>query len=170
MSRQTPESTSASSTDFVCIQTMWRSCGTYVWNKARGHPRMCGYFEPCSEWLLQDSGDHIERSMTTERLKRLRHPVSSHYFSEFPFETGVGVAGFQKRFSFETYYMRRRQPDPELRQYIGDLVRRADCTHRRAAMKFCRFGLRSGWLRQAFSPSIVYVLREPDAMFRSYWS
>ena len=37
-------------------------------------------------------------------------------------------------------------------------------------MKFCRFGLRSGWLRQAFSPSIVYVLREPDAMFRSYWS
>jgi hypothetical protein len=161
----------AAGNSFVCLQTMWRSCGTYLWSKFRNQPSFCAFIEPCHEKLLFATSEMFQKDMNDGVTSTLRHPqIDRHYFSEFPFEENGGVKFFQKRFSFEHYNLPERAEDEELRQYISFLLQWAECQNRRAFAKFCRFGMKTAWLKRNFASTMIYVVRDPDAMFRSYWS
>jgi hypothetical protein len=150
---------------------MWRSCGTYLWNKFRGLPGFCAFAEPCHEKLLFSTSATFQKEMEEGVAAKLRHPpLDQHYFAEFPFEPAGGVRFFQKRFSFENYYLAEDAADTELEQYLAYLATYARQQNRRPLAKFCRFGLRTAWMKRVLGPTAIYVVREPDAMFRSYWS
>lgn len=156
---------------FVCLQTMWRSCGTYLWSKFRNNPGFCAFIEPCHEKLLFATSAMFQKDMEEGVTDTLRHPrIDKHYFAEFRFQPSGGVQFFQKRFSFENYYLPEGVPDLELKRYISSLLDLARGQNRRGFAKFCRFGMKTAWLKKTFAPVAIYVVRDPDAMFRSYWS
>jgi len=156
---------------FVCLQTMWRSCGTYLWSKFRNNPDFCAFIEPCHEKLLFATSEMFQKDMEGGVTTTLRHPpIDKHYFAEFPFQENGGVPFFHKRFSFENYYLPEETADLELERYITSLTDVARSQNRRSFTKFCRFGMKTAWLKKNFAPMIIYVVRDPDAMFRSYWS
>jgi hypothetical protein len=156
---------------FVCLQTMWRSCGTYLWSKFRNDPSFCTFIEPCHEKLLSASSEMFQKDMEGGITETLRHPViDKHYFAEFPFQENGGVKFFQKRFSFENFYLPEDALDFGLDQYISYLLTCARDKDQRSFAKFCRFGMKTAWLKKNFQPTMIYVVRDPDAMFRSYWS
>ena len=162
---------SARSNSFVCLQTMWRSCGTYLWSKFRNDPSFRTFIEPCHEKLLFATSEMFQKDMEEGVTDTLRHPpIDKHYFAEFPFQQNGGVKFFQKRFSFEDHYLSEHALDHELKQYMSFLLELARNQNRRAFTKFCRFGLKTAWLKKTFDPTVIYVVRNPDAMFRSYWS
>ncbi len=102
---------------------------------------------------------------------KLRHPSTDrHYFAEYPFQNGGGVKFFQKRFSFENYYIPEGVADPQLEQYLSYLVAFARQNNHRPFAKFCRFALRTQWLKRTLPSVSCYVVRAPETMFRSYWS
>ena len=155
----------------VAVQTMWRSCGTYIWSKFREDAYFHAYDEPLHEKLLGTTQESFQREKEEGVEARLRHPaMDRHYFAEYPLQTGGGVPFFEKRFSFERYFMQAEESDPELRQYLAHLIACAHRQGRRPVAKFCRAGLRTAWLARNFSPLTIYLLRDPEAMFRSYWS
>lgn len=159
------------SNPFVCLQTMWRSCGTYLWNKFRNNHNFCTFIEPCHEKLLFATSEMFQKDMEEGVTTTLRHPhIDRHYFAEFPFQENGGVRYFQKRFSFEDYYLPEETDDEGLKQYITSLLDIARNQNRRSFTKFCRFGMKTAWLKKNFAPTMIYVVRDPDAMFRSYWS
>jgi hypothetical protein len=155
----------------ICVQTTWRSCGTYIWSKFRQRPLFHAYFEPCSEWLTAASAEAIHRSVRRTHRSDLRHGgMADSYFDEFPFASGGGVEYFQRRFSFENYYLPPDARDDDFERYIAFLLAHARSRQRVPVLKCCRYGLRAGWLDRVFRPSSIYVVRNPDAVFRSYWS
>jgi hypothetical protein len=156
---------------FICLQTMWRSCGTYLWSKFRNDSGYCAFIEPCHEKLLFATSVMFQKDMDEGVTDTLRHPrIDQHYFAEFRFQPGGGVQFFQKRFSFEDYYLSGDVADRELERYIASLLDLARGQNRRGFTKFCRFGMKTAWLKKTFAPTVIYVARDPDAMFRSYWS
>lgn len=160
-----------SSDSLVCLQTMWRSGGTYVWSKFRADGRFRTYDEPCHERLLTETPAAFEEESRTGITNKLRHPeLDRHYFAEFPFQEKGGVEFFRKRFSYEDYYLPPDAEDSELTKYVGNLISKAHQSGQRPLAKPCRFGLRAAWLKKQFAPISLYLLRNPDAMFRSYWS
>lgn len=155
----------------IAVQTMWRSCGTYLWNKFRQNLHFCAFDEPLHEKLLSATGESFQAEKNDGVESRLRHPsMDRHYFAEYPFLEGGGVPFFYKRFSFERYYMGAEEDDPQLQKYLSNLVLRSRQQSQRPVAKFCRAGLRTAWMAKVFSPTIIYLLRDPEAMFRSYWS
>ncbi len=157
--------------DLIAVQTMWRSCGTYLWNKFRQNPHFCAFDEPLHEKLLAATAESFQAEKNEGVESRLRHPsMAHHYFAEYPFLEGGGVSFFYKRFSFERYYMGAEEGDPQLQKYLSNLVLRAHQHSQRPVAKFCRAGLRTAWIAKVFSPTVIYLLRDPEAMFRSYWS
>jgi hypothetical protein len=156
---------------FVCLQTMWRSCGTYVWSKFRAHPRCYAYFEVCHERLIDESRETLVRTFDRRLETVLRHSgVNGSYFAEFPIQDGGGVPYFKKRFCYDDYFLAVERKDQELERYVGFLLERAWSDDRVPVIKSCRWGLKTAWLDRAFQPTSLYVLRGPDALFRSYWS
>jgi hypothetical protein len=150
---------------------MWRSCGTYVWSKFREIPQFCTFVEPFHEKLGYATTEDFEAERNQRIEFRLRHPpIDRHYFAEYPFHPNGGVPFFRKRFSFENYFMLASQQDEELHAYLSNLAVYAREQNRRPLFKFCRFGLRTAWMVQNFSPIVIYIARDPEAMFRSYWS
>jgi hypothetical protein len=161
----------AANNTFVCLQTMWRSCGTYLWSKFRNNLDFRTFIEPCHEKLLFATSEMFQKDMEGGVTTTLRHPpIDKHYFAEFSFQKNGGVRFFQKRFSFEDYYLPEVTIDQELERYITSLLDLARRQGRRSFTKFCRFGMKTAWLKKNFAPTIIYVVRDPDAMFRSYWS
>ena len=157
--------------NFICLQTMWRSCGTYIFNKFRQDESVHSYFEPCSEFLVAKSADAIRQELSDATQAGLRHTGASRQsFAAFPFAESGGVQGFMKRFAFENYYLKRDEEDPELQRYLTCLIAYAREHGKTPVAKCCRFGLRADWLDRVLSPISIYVVRNPDAMFRSYWS
>lgn len=155
----------------IILQTMWRSCGTYVWSKFREKPNFCTFVEPLHEKLLHATSASFQAERDDGVEQRLRHPpIDRHYFAEYPFLESGGVPLFRKRFSFENYFMPAEQRDPELQAYLCSLFAHSGKQGRQPLLKFCRGGLRTAWLARRFSPVMIYVVRDPDAMFRSYWS
>lgn len=153
----------------VCLQTMWRTCGTYFYSKFKRQPKFCAYLEPCSEFLMRSSPDDLQA-----RFPHLRHHLRNADFGstagEFPFAAAGAAQYFRKRFSYEPYYMAPDIVDAELTRYVSCLFDHARRQGRIPVAKFCRWGLRTAWLIRTFRPVIVYVARDPDTMFRSYWS
>ena len=155
----------------IAVQTMWRSCGTYLWSKFRQNPHFCAFDEPLHEKLLSATAESFRAEKNEGVESRLRHPsMARHYFAEYPFLEGGGVPLFHKRFSFERYYMHADEGDPQLQKYLSNLILRAHQQLQRPVAKFCRAGLRTAWMAKVFSPTVIYLLRDPEAMFRSYWS
>jgi hypothetical protein len=153
------------------MQTMWRSCGTYLWSKFRHHPEFRTFIEPGHEKLLLATPAMFKAEKDSGIVGTLRHPpLDQHYFAEFPFQDEGGVKLFRKRFSFENYYLTEDAADPEVKNYFASLLAYARAHGQRAFAKCCRFGLRAGWIKRNFSAVSIYVLRNPDSMFRSYWS
>jgi hypothetical protein len=156
---------------FVLLQTMWRSCGTYIWSKLRAQAQCHAYFEACHERLIAGSRALLAREFDRHLETVLRHSgVNGAYFAEFPVQDGGGVPYFKKRFCFEDYLLPVDRPDPEFDRYVGFLLEHAAASGRTPVIKCCRWGLKTGWLDRRFQPSTFYVLRSPDALFRSYWS
>lgn len=165
------KSKAPSNNSLIAMQTMWRSCGTYLWNKFRSDARFCAYDEPLHEKLLCATQESFQAEKNEGVEARLRHPsMDRHYFAEHPFLAGGGVPFFYKRFSFEHYYLRAEEHDPELQQYLSNLIFCARERGQRPVAKFCRAGLRTAWMAKFLSPTVIYLLRDPEAMFRSYWS
>jgi len=103
--------------------------------------------------------------------KQLRHAsLSRPYFEEFPLRNAGGLPRFLRRFVYDDYYMATGHLDQELVQYISYLLDYARAQGRVPVVKLCRWGLRTAWLQEHFASVCIYVLRAPDAMFRSYWS
>ena len=155
----------------VFIHSMWRSCGTYVFNKFRHDDSLHPYFEPCSEFLAAASPEDISAAIPDELRGNLRHTGADRQsFEAFPFTEKCGVRGFQDRFAYDRFHLSRDGDDPELRAYIKILLEHAASQGRTAVAKCCRFGLRAEWLDRVFKPVSIYVVRNPDAIFCSYWS
>ncbi len=165
----TPAAAEGRSAAGVCLQTMWRSCGTYVFNKLRKETVFHAYFEPCSEWLLGTTPEAINAAFDRQVRMDLRHD-GRQSFAEFPFSASGGVEGFNRRFPFDDFYLPRDAHDRELEEYLRRLVAHAEAAHRIPAFKCCRFGLRAQWMNRVLALATIYVVRDPDAMFRSYWS
>ncbi len=150
---------------------MWRSCGTYIWSKFREKPEFCTFVEPFHEKLLHGTSESFQAERNDGIENRLRHPaIEQHYFAEYPFQPGGGVPLFRKRFSFEHYFLRANDRDDELAGYLSNLDAHARKREKVPLFKFCRFGLRTAWLVRNMAPTVIYIVRDPDAMFRSYWS
>jgi hypothetical protein len=155
----------------IFIHSMWRSCGTFIFNKFRHDDSFHCYFEPCSEFLAAASPEGVSAAIPDEVRTNLRHTgAEKQSFGAFPFTKVNGVHGFRDRFAYDRFHMPRDAEDYELQLYISILIDHAISQNRVAVAKCCRFGLRAEWLERIFNPVSIYVVREPDAMFRSYWS
>jgi hypothetical protein len=155
----------------ICIQTMWRSCGSYFWSKFRSQSEYCSFFEICNEALLDGNTRTLNELYGRALQKRLRHAeLSNYYFAEFPVQVSGGVRHFVKRLPYEGYYLEPFVRDDQLFLYIEHLLRYADSLGKIPVMKCARWGLRTAWFRSRFALKCMYVIRSPDAMFRSWWS
>ncbi|MBL8055341.1 MAG: hypothetical protein JNK29_01520, partial [Anaerolineales bacterium] len=152
------------------VHTLWRTGGTYVWNKLR-RGAFWAYHEPFHELLLTARPDQLEAQFQDNFSGRLRHPETERqYFHEFPAAPTGGVPFFAKSFSYDDYWLPETHAHPALRHYLQHLLSHAADQGRRPAAKFCRSALRLGWLRQNFPAAHWGLLRAPRAQWESYLS
>jgi hypothetical protein len=155
----------------IFIHAMWRSCGTYIFNKFRENPAYHTYFEPCSELLTASSANEVTASLSDELHDSLRHTAGKRQsFTAFPFDDAGGVRGFKQRFAYDRFHLDKDAQDSELQEYLSLLNAHAAAQNRTTVAKCCRFGLRAEWISRVFDAVSIYIVRHPEAIFRSYWS
>ncbi|MGH9238267.1 MAG: hypothetical protein ACRD3G_09535 [Vicinamibacterales bacterium] len=155
----------------VCLQTMWRSCGTYLFSRFRQHDAFHGYWEPCHEQLADLRPGAAAAGVDRDAQALLRHQeLTDSYLKEFPVRPEGGVPFYQKRFAYDDYDLPGHAVDPAFQHYVAFLLSNARQHGKIPVLKPCRWSMRSAWLAAHFGVRCVYVLRDPDAVFRSYWS
>ncbi|MDP1603752.1 MAG: hypothetical protein Q8M03_10860 [Legionella sp.] len=155
----------------VFLHTFWRSNGTYFWELFRRNPAFRAYVEPCHEALawktLADWQSDFDRGM----VKALRHPdLKSHYFNEYPILGNGGVPLHHERFAFDRFILEPTDHDPELLIYLRFLIDYAASHGQIAAMKFCRFGLRTRYIARNIPAWNVFLCRPPEEIYASFVS
>lgn len=148
---------------------MWRSCGTYVFNKLRDCQAFHPYFEPCSEFLVAGRATAIQAAFPERFKKRLRHTGTRQSFEEYPF-SDTGVQGFNERFAFDQYYLAADAEHADLERYLLILDAHARRCGKTPVAKCCRFGLRAAWMNRVLRSTTLTLVRDPNAIFESYWS
>ena len=150
----------------IFLHGLWRTASTYFWHKLRSVSDMLCYYEPFHENL----------SLPPERIfasrpssSKMRHPeMDGHYFDGFPFSDNKPLEFYKQEFAYDLYHLRSDDPAEDLYLYIRALIGNARIQQKIPAFQFNRSALRIGWMKQRFSGSHVYLLRDPLQMWRSY--
>jgi hypothetical protein len=99
------------------------------------------------------------------------HSPTDPYFEEYrPLipRGGRGVARYQPRFAFDSYFLDPAGEDPALAAYIDGLLAVSSAYDHVAVMKFCRSLGRVGWFEQQFPDALhAVVMRNPLKQWRS---
>jgi hypothetical protein len=149
------------------LHSLFRTGGTYFWNKLRSSPGYYCYYEPFHE-LVATHQRETQVTDVADQARRLRHPdMVKPYLDEYPAGEDVGVPLFQKRFSYDDFCLEEHDDHPALKAYVDSLLRFAP---RRPVFKFCRSTLRARWLRRHFDALHLYLLRDPRMQWESYLS
>lgn len=155
----------------VFLHSAWRSAGTWIWNEFRARPQTMAFYEPLHEELGGLTLDHIGDTNTGSWDSG--HPQTAPYFLEFaPLlqRSRKGVAGFERAFSFDHYFLEDEAPQPRLRAYLERLHNVAQLSGRQPVFKFCRSLGRTGWMRTQFPDAAhIAILRDPLAQWESAW-
>ncbi len=147
----------------------WRSGGTWLWSRCRDLPQVHGFYEPLHE---------VARDLRRADLARINpgswqssHSPTDPYFEEYrPLipQGGRGVALYQQRFAFDSYFLEPNDEDPALAAYIDGLLAVSSAYDHLAVLKFCRSLGRVGWFEQQFPDALhMVVMRNPLKQWRS---
>ena len=152
----------------IFLQSLWRSCSTYFWEKFRGNADWRCFNEPLHEILAVLDERGIDEN---ESVRVLRHPrLNEHYFAEYPLQPGGGVPHFQKRFTVENYYLRPGSEDEGLKKYLDGLFACAAENMQRPFLQPNRAVLRGEWMKEQCGGVHMYLNRNFDELIRSYFS
>ncbi len=154
----------------IFLHTGWRSGGTWIWSRCRASPHVCGFYEP----LHEHAARFRRRDVATMRPGswQSNHSDTPPYFEEYrdliP-KNGRGVARYNSRFAFDTFFRAPDEPsDLELEAYLDSLMAGQWAGARLPVLKFCRSMGRVGWLENLFPHALhLVVLRDPLAQFHS---
>lgn len=155
----------------VFIHSAWRSAGTWIWNEFRADPRTMAFYEPLHEDLGALSLERIDH--TNPDSWDSGHPRTDPYFREYapllPAKR-AGVAGFDRSFAFDRFFMDDEEIAPRLRHYLLGLRNAAHGRGKLPVFKFCRSLGRAGWMRRQF-PDVAHVavIRDPISQWESCW-
>jgi hypothetical protein len=171
--RDAPESQGVSRGDTtaraVFLHAGWRSGGTWLWSRCRDVPQMHGFYEPLHE---------VARDLRRGDIARINpgswqssHSPTDPYFEEYrPLipKGGRGIALYQPRFAFDSYFLDPDREDPALAAYMHGLLAVSSAYDHVAVMKFCRSLGRVGWFEQNFPEALhAVVMRNPLKQWRS---
>lgn len=149
------------------LHTAWRSAGTWIWQQFRERPDVTGFCEPLNEWLA----DATHRTLLEPRpeIWPSRHANTGPYFAEYePLVTSRGVAGYDRRFAYDCFFMPASQKMPALERYLRSLCDLAQRDGKLPVLKFTRSLGRVEWMRKHFAEAAhVVVVRTPLAQYRS---
>lgn len=153
----------------VFLHTSWRTAGTWIWHQFRANPATMAFYEPLHEELCAVSLDRITETNTESWESG--HPETAPYFLEFAALVSrlrKGVAGFNRRFAFDNFFMREDDADERLHEYVMRLHNLAFASGRRPVFKFVRALGRAGWLRRTFpNATHVGIIRDPIVQWES---
>ncbi len=151
----------------IFIHSLFRTGSTYIFDKFRSNPDYYCYYEPFNESLVHYSKTKALSVGDQAQYSAMRHPVHERdYFYEYPFnENGEGVPFFKKKFSFDLFCLDEKEDEIDLMQYLDHLVKYAQ---KRPVFQFCRSSLRTGWLKNKFSSTNIYLTRDPRDQWMSY--
>jgi hypothetical protein len=156
--------------DAVFLHTGWRSGGTWIWSQCRAIPHVCGFYEP----LHEQAARFRRRDVATMRPGswQSNHSDTPPYFEEYRElidRNGRGVARYDSRFAFDTFFRSPDEPsDPDLETYLDTLLAGPRARGKLPVLKFCRSMGRVGWLENLFPQALhLVVLRDPLAQFHS---
>ena len=155
----------------IVMQTLWRARGTYFWSLFRKNPDIRAFYEPLHEGLADKTSIEFELELKRGHARELRHPkIDCHYFSEHPFQVAGGVALFDREMSFGNFILDETDEDRALEAYLHSLIEYAAEHGQRAFFKFCRGGLRAGFLKRSLGGTHIYVNRPPSEIHGSFRS
>ena len=152
----------------IFIQTLFRSGGTYWFNKFQSSKKSLCYIEPLHEnyrfWTHKDLQILSHPSITNT----LRHPLlKEDSYMACPV-TYTWFQDFHKQFDYrKRFYLPKKSNDDILYDYINHLISHAASKSRIPVLKFCRASLRSQWLKSKFNATSIYLLRNFDEQFES---
>lgn len=135
----------------IFVTARFRAGSTFLWQMFRNISGVTSYYEPLNERRWFDSG-------TLQRGVDATHIGVSDYSSEYRNMEDLGE-WFKAHWGFRWLYMDARHYDPDLYQYINQLILRAPG---RAVLQFNRVDFRLPWLKANFpSATILHLYRSP---------
>lgn len=155
----------------VFVHSGWRCSSTYVWSRFRALSGVRAYYEPWHEQLAALTAERIARE--TPRASGLRHPGDDiPYLAEFAdlLAPNGGVAGYQRRFALDDYFLPASRQDAAQTAYVAGLVGHAQANGETAVLACCRTLGRIDWLRQRFGGFHVVLIRDPLQQWLSFHS
>jgi hypothetical protein len=154
----------------IFLHTGWRTRGTWIWSRFRELTDATCFYEPLSEDLAK-LGPKAIPATSPESWASGHPPLHRPYFAEFrPLlkTTAPGVLHYHPTFAVTGFFAEPDAAMPELRDYIGLLLRTAHAAGAQPVLKFCRSIGRIGWMQRNFPQAIhIVVMRNPLAQFVS---
>ncbi len=149
------------------LHTAWRSAGTWIWQQFRARDNVMGFCEPLNEWLADAKPSTLLEPRP--EIWPSGHSDIGPYFAEYaPLLTPRGVAGYDRRFAYESYFMPVSQGVSGLERYVQSLCDLAHANGRLPVLKFTRSLGRVEWMRTHFPDAAhVVIVRSPLAQYRS---
>ncbi|KSB89010.1 hypothetical protein AS593_06210 [Caulobacter vibrioides] len=155
----------------VFVHSGWRCSSTYVWSRFRALPGVRAYYEPWHEQLAILTPERIARE--TPRASGLRHPGDDlPYLAEFEglLKPSGGVAGYERRFALDDYFLPAGRQDAAQTAYVAGLLAHAQAAGRTPVLACCRTLGRIDWLRRRFGGFHVVLIRDPLQQWLSFHS
>jgi hypothetical protein len=152
----------------IVIQTLWRTCGTYLAFMLRERNQTALFYEPLhedySKFTFQQWNTFARQGAGIPR----GHPRKAfHYLTDFPFVAGAGVLNHSPEFAWRPFVMAADAVAPDLQAYLQGLIEHAAAEAKTPLFKFCRGFLRQPWLAEVLAPRTIYLVRRPGGMLKS---
>ncbi len=154
----------------VFLHSGWRSAGTWVWAQLRTLSDVLAFCEPLHESLASLREESLGESRPESWDSR--HPQTRPYFEEYAplLRERGGVAGFQRAFSFDTFFMDEHARSDQLATYLRELEALAQDASKVPVLKFARSHGRVGWMRRHFPHAVhAVIVRDPVEQWASGW-
>jgi hypothetical protein len=144
----------------IFLHSGFRAASTWFWSKFRNVPGICAYYEPLHEHLVLVTPKMIVADRP-DRWASGHPPMREPYNVEYSglLRAAGGVERFEKRFAYETYYL--KEDDAALRAYIYGLIDHARRRRRVPVFGFCRSLGRVQWFKRNFPGLHIVTLRDP---------
>lgn len=135
----------------IFVTARFRAGSTFLWQMFRNVNGMTSYYEPLNERRWFDSG-------VPQRGVDATHIGVTDYASEYRNMDDLGE-WFKAHWGARWLYMDARHYEPDLYQYINQLILRAPG---RAVLQFNRVDFRLSWLKANFPSAIIlHLYRNP---------
>ena len=152
----------------IVIQTLWRTCGTYLAFMLRERNPMALFYEPLHEDYSKFTREEWDAFAQQGADIPRGHPRKAfHYLTDFPFVPGAGVLNHRPEFAWRPFVMQTDAVAPDLQTYLEGLVGHAEAEAKTPLFKFCRGFLRQPWLARVLAPLTIYLVRRPAGMLKS---